>query len=847
MPSQLPPKENNLFKRVVKCYEQKQYKNGLKFAKQILSTPKYADHGETLAMKGLILNCLGKKEEAFDLVRRGLRNDLKSQVCWHVFGLLQRSEKKYDEAIKCYRNALKWDKDNLQILRDLSLLQIQMRDLEGYRDTRYQLLKLRPGQRASWIGYSMACHLLEDFDTALAVLEEYRKTQEVKSYDYEFSEFLLYQNSVYREAGRNKDCLEHLEKYEKQICDQVSIMEVKAIVSYNLGLKDKAEKYYRQLIDRNPSNNDYYTGLVKVLELSTDEMMANLYSEFVEKYKYSHAPKLLRLQVTSGDTFKRYVGDYIKHALRRGSPPLFLNIRPLLKDKTKAKIIEELVLDYSHNLKNHSKLLTDDENKEPPTTYLWTLFFLAQYYDHFRKLDVAMKYVEEVLDHTPTLIEGYTLQAKIYKHADNLQLAAKLMDEARSLDTADRYINSKSAKYQLKIDNIEKAEETCAMFTREGVSAIENLNEMQCMWFQTECAASFLRQGKIGEALKKCHEIDKHFTDIIEDQFDFHTYCMRKMTLKAYISMLRMEDILRSHPFYFKCAVLAIQAYVSLHDNPITETEEDTEVNSDGLTAKELKKLKSKQRRAKKKAELKEEKKADSKDTNDKKKADDNAEPKLDPKKLVQIPDPLDQAIKFLRPLQDWSAETIDTHLYAFDIYYRKGKYLLMLQSLKRARNIDSQNPQLHINIVKFALAVKAKADLNKAVSQVVETELEVLLEGMKLQEFNDNFIERNKNSIAHQSAGAEALNILNPSASDRVLQLCCNLSYDHIETELPVCAKVYKNLQKDTFGKVPESVIETYRKSCSQLFPLAAVFQDNQTASETNEVVSSLSELSVK
>ena len=29
---------------------------------------------------------------------------------WHVYGLLQRSDKKYDEAIKCYRNALKWDK-----------------------------------------------------------------------------------------------------------------------------------------------------------------------------------------------------------------------------------------------------------------------------------------------------------------------------------------------------------------------------------------------------------------------------------------------------------------------------------------------------------------------------------------------------------------------------------------------------------------------------------------------------------------------------------------------------------------------------------------------------------------
>ncbi|XP_042370332.1 N-alpha-acetyltransferase 15, NatA auxiliary subunit-like, partial [Plectropomus leopardus] len=132
----------------------------------------------TLAMKGLTLNCLGKKEEAYELVRRGLRNDLKSHVCWHVYGLLQRSDKKYDEAIKCYRNALKWDKDNLQILRDLSLLQIQMRDLEGYRETRYQLLQLRPAQRASWIGYAVAYHLLEDFEMAAKIVEEFRKTQQ---------------------------------------------------------------------------------------------------------------------------------------------------------------------------------------------------------------------------------------------------------------------------------------------------------------------------------------------------------------------------------------------------------------------------------------------------------------------------------------------------------------------------------------------------------------------------------------------------------------------------------------------------------------------------------------------
>jgi len=40
---------------------------------------------------------------------------------------------------------------------------------------------LRPTQRASWIGFGMAYHLLQDHDTALRILEEFRKTQLVST------------------------------------------------------------------------------------------------------------------------------------------------------------------------------------------------------------------------------------------------------------------------------------------------------------------------------------------------------------------------------------------------------------------------------------------------------------------------------------------------------------------------------------------------------------------------------------------------------------------------------------------------------------------------------------------
>jgi peptide alpha-N-acetyltransferase len=37
-------------------------------------------------MKGLVLNHLGRKEEAYKLVREGLKHHLASHVCWHVYG-----------------------------------------------------------------------------------------------------------------------------------------------------------------------------------------------------------------------------------------------------------------------------------------------------------------------------------------------------------------------------------------------------------------------------------------------------------------------------------------------------------------------------------------------------------------------------------------------------------------------------------------------------------------------------------------------------------------------------------------------------------------------------------------
>ncbi|XP_043333663.1 N-alpha-acetyltransferase 16, NatA auxiliary subunit isoform X4 [Cervus canadensis] len=760
---QLPPKESNLFKRILKCYEQKQYKNGLKFCKMILSNPKFAEHGETLAMKGLTLNCLGKKEEAYEFVRKGLRNDVKSHVCWHVYGLLQRSDKRYDEAIKCYRNALKLDKDNLQILRDLSLLQIQMRDLEGYRETRYQLLQLRPTQRASWIGYAIAYHLLKDYDMALKLLEEFRQTQQVppSKIDYEYSELILYQNQVMREADLFQESLEHIETYEKQICDKLLVEEI------------KGEKF-RELLD-----------------------------------------KFLRVNFS------------------KGCPPLFTTLKSLYYNTEKISIIQELVTNYETSLKT-CDFFSPYENgeKEPPTTLLWVQYFLAQHFDKLGQYSLALDYINAAIAGTPTLIELFYMKAKIYKHMGNLREAVKWMDEAQSLDTADRFINSKCAKYMLRANMIKEAEEMCSKFTREGTSAMENLNEMQCMWFQTECISAYQRLGRYGDALKKCHEVERHFSEITDDQFDFHTYCMRKMTLRAYVDLLRLEDILRRHGFYFKAARSAIEIYLKLYDNPLTSESKQQERNSENLSAKELKKMLSKQRRAQKKAKLEEERKhveREHQPKNQKKKRDEEEDSsglkeELIPEKLERIENPLEEAIKFLIPLKNLVADNIDTHLLAFEIYFRKGKFLLMLQSVKRAFAINRNNPWLHECLIKFSKSVSNHSNLPDTVSKVLSQEMQKIFVNKDLESFNEDFLKHNAASLQHLLSGAKMMYFLDKSRQEKAIAIATRLDETVKDKNVKTLIKVSEALLDGSFGSC-SSQYEEYRTACHKLLPFTSAF----------------------
>jgi hypothetical protein len=57
-----------------------------------------ADESDTLSYKGLVLHSMGRKREGEELARRALSLDLRSRLCWHVLGLIQRADRAYDKA-----------------------------------------------------------------------------------------------------------------------------------------------------------------------------------------------------------------------------------------------------------------------------------------------------------------------------------------------------------------------------------------------------------------------------------------------------------------------------------------------------------------------------------------------------------------------------------------------------------------------------------------------------------------------------------------------------------------------------------------------------------------------------
>jgi len=809
---QLPAKDQAVFRSIVKFYETKQYKKGVKAADSILK--KHPDHGETLCMKGLTLSYLDKKEEAYDLVRKGLKHDLKSHVCWHVFGLLYRQDRDYQQAVNCYKQALKIDSDNMQILRDLSLLQIHRRDLAGFAETRRKLLQVKPSNRLNWVGYAIAEHLCKSFEFAWTCLDNYEKTfKEENVPEYENSELFMYKVSIMEEAGKFDEALECLKLHEKEIVDNIGLLEKKSRLCMFLGRFDEAAEIYGRLVHINPENHlyilghmanqprfhrfwpalpapgqsdlpstlcsfpqsqhpdampvwgwlpahysagnrvniglrqhkrkmDCYEPLVALTVEEEEDVMA-FFDGLMKEHPRSDSLERLLLYFLSGDRFLARCDIYLRKRLRKGIPSIFRMLRPLYFSKGKAANIETLLTKYLKNLQEEiswfgpehgndaSPSKASFEIEEPPSSLLFVYMVTAEHYDFMGYTEKALGYADQAIEHTPTFVELYSSKARIFKHAGELAESAKLFDEVRQMDLADRFLNTQCVRALLRVDDVQTGMEKALLFSKEPDSPeAANLHDMQCMWYESSVGRSYIRQQNYGKALKKFNETFKHFNDIAEDQFDFHNYCLRKTTLKTYVAMLRMQERLYSHKFYRRAAKDAVKIYLEVFDlktrGEWKEKKKDDEDPEANLSPEEKKKLKHKKKREEK-AKQDEKAKQVAAAGGKPKKVDEDPEGA----KLLEK-DPMEEACKLVKVLTQYCWEDPATHKLVYDTMQRQGKLLQCLQALIKLWELtgkDNTNYKIIAPLAHFCFVAKIdEPRINPAVQEVIMSELAPIL-----------------------------------------------------------------------------------------------------------------------
>lgn len=781
-----------MFKAVVKHYEGKQYKKGIKASENILK--KFPNHGETLCMKGLTLNCMGKRDEAHEFVRKGLMKDMRSHVCWHVFGLLHRSDRNYNEAIKAYKQALKIDPQNLQILRDLSLLQIQMRDLNGFVLTRHTILNLKPNNKIHWLAFALAKHLSQDREGSVSVIDIYLGTLTDNAPElrrgFESSELALYRNNVLAEIPNNERvALKHLDECKHLVVDEGAWLQAKAFLHLKLGEFDDAKEFYHALFKRGqtenyPVHSGYMCALLnlerekcesalKLKGVDTVATTQTLSSEqkalLLDSYKKevahinprSNAMKRIPLTLLEGEPLRDAMDKYCRKDLSKGVPYLAADLHALLlseekngkitrmKDPIDVKshptfdIMVHLVDGYIDSLLSSAKFPGQKE-EESPSTILWTWYLRACLHEFAGEYVEGLEVLEKCLVHTPTAVDVYERKARLLKLSGVIEGAAECLDVGRELDKQDRYINNKTTKYLLRANRDEDARNRISLFTRHEGNPEQNLFDMQCTWYELELAACLTRKGEWGKSLKKYVAVEKHFEDFHEDQFDFHSYCIRKVTLRAYVDVLRWEDDLWSQKCYGRAAEGIINCYLHLYDNPKDALTGDEEPDYSNMNAAQKKKAKNIYRKKKKAAEKRaaekeEQKKTEGNLNGDKKNKTKTEVVDEDPNGDVLLKrNPLDQAKKYISTLVKNAPNRFATWILQYDVAVRRGKKMMALQALFKAKSIDPSNSELFQRSVDFAFNIHIRNDdsCDSVVSEILTSETATLLGGKSVEDY---------------------------------------------------------------------------------------------------------------
>ncbi|KAK8790969.1 hypothetical protein WA158_005600 [Blastocystis sp. Blastoise] len=596
----LPKHEENMFNQAVKCYEDSEYKKGLKIVDQILKT--CPDSGKTWSLKGImIFSNKNNEKEGEPLLKKGIELDPSSHIVWHVYGIFHKTMKRWAEAKIAYTKALALDPENVQILIDLSSIQLQTRDYAGFRKSKASLLQLRPSQSQFWMGLVYGCYMTKDYDNAISILNSFLDTLEKdRKPNFIDQEMILFKAIIYKTNKQYQLALDTLSGYPDILDDSIA-QEMEAELYLLTNQLDKANNTFMELLNSNAENYKFYRGLecclLQMPDLYTSESrqelpsttltlteqqrssLISMYLSLISRLPRAHAPKTILLYIYTDDAFINHIQPILRKAVRKGIPSFLNSIKPLLlKDNKKLLAIESLLLSFVDSLKQTNTLPlfegdaprgNNDILEEEPMTLFWTYYLLVQIYDIKHLYDECDKYIALALAHSPTSSDVFILQSKIAKHRGDVAGCVRGMNEASSIDLADRYMNTLYCKALLRANNIDKADEVLSYWTKDKIPLRIDLTLLQVNWYEIEMGDAYYRLHNIPMALKMYGNILTHFQTFVDDQFDFLGYVFRKGTWRSFLNLVESVDNIYHHKYFTRAAVGAINCYLELDKHPI--------------------------------------------------------------------------------------------------------------------------------------------------------------------------------------------------------------------------------------------------------------------------------------
>ena len=537
---------NPEFQMALKEFDAKRYEKVEKLCDRMIS--KNPKDDQALALKGLNYYFLQKPELGEKILKQALKANFKSPVAWHFYAIFHKEKGNYSQAMKSYNKALNFAPTNFNIIRDLSYMQLYLRQLDSFVQTCKLGVENKPGMLINWVTLAFSYSLVKDYKSALAALNSVEKLGKETLKKNDIHELKLFNAMIQSKDKKYEEAMNYLIHFKSELIDKPMVYDMivqNAIKAkkYNIGLD-----YCTKALNLNPDNinlilyyfimkinqNDFqpktYNDLLNIQEnYKYLKDMTEVLSELKINYPKSKIIKNLELSFSQNEEFEKKFENYFITQLEITIPSIFINIQFIYKlQPHKIKIIQKILDKYNANIKSSSKI---NDNLDLPIHVAWVYFYEAQHYLFLSELEEAINYINVAIDITPSVIEFYMVAAKIFKHSymiDNYILA---YDKARMLDVGDRYLNAKTAKIYLRSGDIEKNSELMKEFVSDPLTE-ENIKFTETLWYLNECGGAFLIKKNIIRSHYCFRNVINVFLAIIKDQVDFYNFCLRRNMLK---------------------------------------------------------------------------------------------------------------------------------------------------------------------------------------------------------------------------------------------------------------------------------------------------------------------------